>query len=354
MPSFPEPPPLPRVYRRGDYTAAQFREVVKDRKLVRVGWGGYLPEPTGPPWERERQRALGAIASVRGQLGDDVVICGPSAALLHGLWLGTWDGKVHVASPRRSGTSRPGVKRHLAEIPDADIVELAGLRVTSATRTVLDCARMLHPRWGLTVADSALRMLVKPSRDNRVGGETAMAEIRAGWLDRLEEFKRSPGIRVAIPVVTHASGYSESPGETGLRWVPLSRGLPPGTCQFPVVAGGRRFHLDLGWDVPCRLWLPDEPGRLVTASGVAVLGEEYDGEEKYRPNNPANPLAAVVREKDREDWLREAGAFLKRRRGHHLLDPDALYAAIAARFPRKIAEAARPIPGLMAPGSPRG
>ncbi|MEI2775155.1 MAG: hypothetical protein V9G19_04130 [Tetrasphaera sp.] len=39
---------------------------------------------------------------------------------------------------------------------------------------------------------------------------------------------------------------------------------------------------------------------------------------------------------------------MKRRRRQHLTDPDALYAAIAARFPRRVVAAARPVPGLMA------
>ncbi|MEI2775154.1 MAG: hypothetical protein V9G19_04125 [Tetrasphaera sp.] len=96
MPRFPGPPPLPRVYCSRDYTTAQFRALVADLGLVRVGWGGYIVAPTGPRWEQDNQRALGAIVSMRGRLAPDTAIWGPSAGLLHGCWLGESPGESGV------------------------------------------------------------------------------------------------------------------------------------------------------------------------------------------------------------------------------------------------------------------
>jgi hypothetical protein len=42
-------------------------------------------------------------------------------------------------------------------LSDAEIWTLStGLRLTSALRTVIDCARAWEPAWGLAVADAAL------------------------------------------------------------------------------------------------------------------------------------------------------------------------------------------------------
>lgn len=99
--------------------------------------------------------------------------------------------------------------------------------MTALHRTVLDCASHLPPRWGTAVADSAIRMLVRPRRGSPSDAEARASVIRAEWADRLDQRAGQRGIRICRPVVAHAQPLLESAGESGLHWVVVSRGLPP-------------------------------------------------------------------------------------------------------------------------------
>src|SRR5690606_1063502 len=113
--------------------------------------------------------------------------------------------QTHLTQPTKVG-GRPAaeVVRHCAPMAASEVVRIEGLRVTSLDRTVLDCVTTMHPRDALVIADSALRMLVKPDRRDRAGGDRRAAEVRSRWLSLLN-FR--PGRRGAVrarAVLAHA------------------------------------------------------------------------------------------------------------------------------------------------------
>lgn len=90
--------------------------------------------------------------------GAGALVCGPSAAALHG-----FDGMVleppfHVVIPRGRSVHRSGHHLHTSkDLPPIDHTRVAGIPVLAAPRTLIDVARWLRPA-ALTVAlDSALR-----------------------------------------------------------------------------------------------------------------------------------------------------------------------------------------------------
>ncbi|MEJ3653565.1 hypothetical protein WEH80_11330 [Actinomycetes bacterium KLBMP 9759] len=86
------------------------------------------------------------------------VISHASAAILHGLplWSVPLD-RVHLTRNRRSGARvSPLIHLHAAGLDVADVVELGGVLVTSAARTVVDLARSLPFDQAVVVADGTL------------------------------------------------------------------------------------------------------------------------------------------------------------------------------------------------------
>lgn len=333
------PRPLPSVWFSRDLGHDTVRAPVAAGELVPVRAGAYA-EPSdddAPNWQREVDSALQHLAAVSAQLECDRVISHQSAALLHGCWTGKLDGRTHLTQPFRPDENDvQGVRRHFAVLAAEDVVEIHGIQTTSVERTMEDCARSLHPRDGLRVADSALRLLEHPDRFDRDASQRRLHARQRTIQARLEQKKGWRGVVRGRAVLAAADGWSESAGESALRWVVLSRGLPAPVCQYPVTAGGRDYFLDLGWDL-CG---------TTTDTGAVVLGEEYDGVEKYAELGEASGRP-LFDEKQREDALRRERVHLRRRVSGDFADPDRLAADVAARFPHRIAIGFRPVPGLM-------
>lgn len=93
-----------------------------------------------------------AVAATDGAASHD------SAALVWQLDLVHHPAAVHVIVARsRSRASVSGGTVHRVDLPTTDVEERSGIRVTTALRTVLDCARVLSLTAAVVVADSALR-----------------------------------------------------------------------------------------------------------------------------------------------------------------------------------------------------
>lgn len=202
-----------------------------------------------------------------------------SAAALHGLPISVGDLRtVHLTYPESSGARRTaGLWRHASALTDDEIVIRRGLRVTTAARTLVDLAQTESTRAAVAVIDAALHdELVTPD-------DLARALHRA---------RRRHGIGSARRACALADGRSESVGESLLRVGMVQCGLPTPDVQVVVRSAAGRFlgRCDLGY------------------RQHAVL-IEFDGEVKYRgalrPGESATD--AVIREKAREDRLREAG-----------------------------------------------
>lgn len=210
------------------------------------------------------------------ELAPDAVASHVSAAVVHSLPIWNADlSRVHATRDRRSGARRsPVTHLHAARLEPDEIVVVAGVRVTSVARTVLDVARSSPFDAALVVADAALhRHLVTPAG-------------LAGALLRAERRRGTPG---AARVLAFARPGSMSVGETRSRIALRDAGLPVPELQWPVrrADGSRVGEVDFGWPA------------------LRTVGE-FDGRVKYgRSLRPGQDLAEVLfAEKRREDAVR--------------------------------------------------
>ncbi len=97
---------------------------------------------------------------------------------------------------------------HRTTLGPDDVVEHAGLRVTSTDRTLVDCLRNLPADEALAVADSALRAGVTPAR-----------------LLRLVSAMTGPGTPQARRIAAAADPRAANPFESVLRSIALEVGL---------------------------------------------------------------------------------------------------------------------------------
>ncbi|MBC7291709.1 MAG: hypothetical protein H5T83_10335, partial [Actinotalea sp.] len=135
------------------------------------------------------------------------------------------------------------------------------------------------------------------------------------------------GVRRAREVLGLADEGAESAGESMARAALLAVGLPPPETQVRIQTIEGPFWADLGW----RQW--------------RVLGE-YDGRAKY--GRTASDPAALVREKRREDLLRDEGWRVVRLTSRDLADPTAMAARVLGVVPRSAQGSLTPRPFLLA------
>lgn len=233
------------------------------------------------------------------------MLCHVSAAVVSGLRIWNVDlSTVHVwRSDLHSPRLEAGVHHHTGALPESDIVEIDGLRVTADARTAVDVARTVEFESAVVTADD---VLARPG----VQGDALLAV-----LDTMRDWR---GARTAGRVVEFADGRSESVGESRHR-VQIQRiGLPRPELQVVVSSpDGTEDRVDFYFD------------------GYATVGE-FDGREKYgrflRPGESAGD--AVWREKRREDRLRERGLQVVRPVWADLYRDDVMAARYRAAFAR--------------------
>jgi predicted transcriptional regulator of viral defense system len=259
--------------RAAGYSYDDVRVLLRGGSLTPVRRGAYLSGRW--PDDLLARHRLAVRAAVR-ELGADAVVSHASAAVLHGLpiWLIPLD-RVHVTKNRSSGGRRaPRVHVHVAALGPADVIDNAGIRVTSVARTIVDVARSVSFEKGVVVADAAL------SRGLVDGSDLA---------DSLHRMRRRGGVPLARRVIAFADARSESVGESRSRVAIARAGLPPPTLQWEVRDEDGRLigRVDFGW--------PEQ----------RVIGE-FDGRMKYgrQPDPDVTEGEAVYREKRREDELR--------------------------------------------------
>ncbi|MCP2266778.1 Transcriptional regulator, AbiEi antitoxin, Type IV TA system [Promicromonospora thailandica] len=268
-----------------DHDYAVLRRALAARDIERLRRGAYTAvDPAAAPIgaaEHARRRAEQTVVAVHRQLTAHHVVSHESAALLHGAPVWEMPSRVHLIQRYGSNAgSAPDIVRHRSILADDEIVTVAGVPVTSVTRTVLDCVCTMPPLAGLVLADWAL------------GTGVERAGLLAALADRSDRRNR----RQARLVLDLADGGAQSPWETRTRYVLLRAGFPRPRTQVPVVTRLGTFHCDVGWDG----W-----GPLI----------EFDGFVKYqdgvlRPGYDAD--AARFVEKRRDDAIRATGRALVR------------------------------------------
>lgn len=152
-----------------------------------------------------------------------------TAARLHGLYLWEVDDRIHLTVPflPSSGGHAGDVVAHTRALPDADVVQLDGYRVTSLARTAADSCLALSYGQGLILMDHALRL-----------GAAART-----WSANAPSSRACPA--------SETSGRSCRTATHGLsrRGKPL-RGTSSAGCASPSRCPIRRlYELPVGWRV---------------------------------------------------------------------------------------------------------
>lgn len=277
-PASPDPTssPLPEIHLARDLPRHVLRQGLASGAVVRVRAGAYAAPSAGGVWEQRRRLAQARIAAVTAQLSLDMVVSHQSAALLWGLPMVDRGAQVHII--QRSAAHRRGaadVVRHEHELSDGEVVDLAGVRVTSLERTMTDCALSLRPSAALVVCDAGLRR----------------GAARDHWSTMVGASAGRRGIVTARAVLELADDGAESAGESLARYLVLRAGLPVPQTQVRIVTVDGTYWSDIGWPQ----W------------HVAI---EYDGRAKYSAAGDA--AEAVLAERRREVAIHRAGWHLVR------------------------------------------
>lgn len=306
-----------------------------DDGLTRLHRGAYVHVPPDLTGKRKAEFvALARCVAYAEQLRATVVFSHDSAALLHGLPLWTYGRQTHVyQSYSWSGEGDPDLVRRAGHLAPEDCTTVHGIPVTTLERTAVDCARTMHPRDALVVVDAALRRLASvEDRDDRDASLRRVEEARAGLLERVHALGPARGVAQARAVIAAADGLAESPGESVMRWVAVSRGLPAPELQYPVRTRIGTFYLDGAWH----------------GDGWR-LGIEHDGSVKYCGEGP-DAAAVVEREKRREDAIREDGGYrMLRTVTKDLGRVRETFARMCTALPTELVRGAEPVLGLYVP-----
>ncbi|MFN8098339.1 MAG: hypothetical protein U0Q21_08645 [Dermatophilaceae bacterium] len=280
--SRPLPPFAPSVLRLGrDLRMVGIDPVRKDWHRVRRGV--WLETKV---WERltpEQRHAAEVHAAAQTFTRSSTMFCRSSAAAVLGMpRIDPWPRVIHILVDDEPGSGRApggsfGLHRHRGTVDPG--VTVAGLRVTTPARTVIDLARFDALANALTAADYALRVGLC-TRANLLG--ECLAIPRGG-----------SGRRAARLVVDLAEAGGASPGESLSRLQMFRANLPRPVLQQDFRdARGLIGYTDFYWP---------HVGRR------GVIGE-FDGHLKYRVDPSASPHEVeetLWQEKQREDRLRK-------------------------------------------------
>ncbi|WP_157431530.1 hypothetical protein [Actinomadura hibisca] len=163
-----------------------------------------------------------------------------------------------------SGEGPPGDDPRWVELPEEHVTEESGVRLTSLSRTALDCARWLSEPEALAALDQFLRRGVR--RD----------ELRS-MARPLTGYRGNKRLRTLLALGDEGA---ESPGESRTRLIVLKAGFPRPQTQIPVRGPcGASLYVDMGYP-------------------QYRVGLEYDGESHHSGRR------ARTRDMGRLRWLR--------------------------------------------------
>ncbi|SFS02331.1 hypothetical protein SAMN04487783_0643 [Agrococcus baldri] len=238
---------------------------------IRRGWYVDRAALEALPQHQRHLLDVRAVAAARPR----AIFARESALVLAGLPAGIPQDVFTIGRTATSGYAN-GVRHSHAAIDDADVVETDGIAHCSPAYALADIARRGRQVDAVSALDWALRT-------GAVGREAVT--------DALARQGRR-GQRRAAWVVAFADPLAESVGESWSRVAFHRMGAPSPQLQVRVMTRlGPRFP-DFLWERP----------------GMRPLGGEFDGAVKYGVLAAANgvqPVDAVIREKQREDALRE-------------------------------------------------
>jgi hypothetical protein len=297
---------LRREALRHGYSDRHLTAAVADRYITRVRHGAYTLRSIwdgADAIERHRLRARAVLRSHSSPLA----LSHTSAAIEHGLRVYKPDlSRVHVTClDNVIAKTTPDVAYHVAPVPDSElIVPAKGPVLVAPLRAGLETASLGTVAQGVVVLDSVIDL-----------GHAELEEI----IERYRLFHGPGATRLQVTVRLVRKG-SESIGESLARHLGFAHHLPEPVLQFEV---------------------RDEHGILIGRTDFAwpdhgLLGE-FDGLTKYGRLLKEGETAAeaVVREKTREDRLREqTGWLMIRIIWAELMQPTATAARLRAQLER--------------------
>ncbi|CAM3212652.1 hypothetical protein ACSL103130_12990 [Actinomyces slackii] len=312
--------------------------------LQRVMRGVYIKlELDRQRWEQRFTVSLGRAMAALRTTPSARCLTHTSAALVHGLSMWTQEPDVYLALPsrpqrctvllptfhfpatgepvvvQRAGVydARVRIHRRCLEVADEEIEVVSGVAVTTILRTAFDAACDEPPANALSIADAALRRYCQPDLWHPEACQDRLAQARAYWDALLERHRGRRGLPRARAVLAVASPWAMLPGESVLRWLVLSLGLPAPSLQRLVVTRRGEYFIDLCW--------PE--------FGIAL---EFDGRLKYRTEDD------VFAEKLRQDAIHDLGWDFLRVTWQDLQDMAALADRLLRLFPASVVAGLRP------------
>lgn len=262
------------------YTDRDITRALRSGELTRVRQGAYIATDRwegADPLVRHHIRSCAVLRTHTGR----VALSHTSAAVEHGLRL--YDpglDRVHVTRlDGGSGGRTREVVYHAGACDEGSLATTNGRLCVTPARAALETASLHDVQSGLVTLDSALNL-----------GLATWADL-ASLYERRSRWPHSRRLQVTLRL---ARPGAESVGESRMRYLCWSQGVPEPVLQYPVRdrAGHLVGRCDMAW--------PDH----------GVLGE-FDGRVKYTTLRTAgeSPEDVVYREKVREDALREAAGF---------------------------------------------
>lgn len=259
--------------RRAGYQHAEIRHLCSSGAWVRLRRGVYMTadELSGIETPRQRHR-IDCLAVVLELHRQTTVVSHASAVRLWGLPVRrSLPHLVRLTDPTLSRRGRGYVVTQ-SPLRRNDVATSGPLRLTSAARTLLDCARA----WDLEDTVVAMDAGLLAEKVTTAQLDAGLAALR-GW----------PGAARAARAVGLADGRAESPLETRGRLRIVGAGLPTPKLQVEIHTQGRLVGVVDAW---------------FEEAAVAV---EFDGRIKYTdPWRGRSPERVLWDEKRREDELR--------------------------------------------------
>lgn len=264
------------------YDDRDLRAARRDGAIVRIRYGAYARTDR---WEAadDRDKHLMRASAVLLSHDSELALSHTTAAVAHGLRLYQPDlDRIHVTTRTGNiGRTDRDLVYHQGACDDGDLRMVGHLPVVDPVRAGLEAASLGTVAQGVVVLDSVVHL-------EHAGLEEIQERYR-------EVFTGLPHARKLQVTVRLVRAGSESVAESLGRHMMWTQHVPEPVLQFEV---------------------RDEYGNLIGRTDYAwpeygVLGE-MDGKEKYqrwlRPGETA--AEAVVREKTREDQLRERTGWL--------------------------------------------
>jgi hypothetical protein len=266
------------------YRPREIAGLLRSREWRRVRHGAYALGSVVDALDPAGLHILTARAVV-GSLDGRVVLTHVSALAVHRVPLWGVDlRQVHVHREEAHSTRRSaGVVHHGGLLPESEIIEVDGLLVSVAERSVVDAARIVPFEAGVVLADGGMRL---------PGFDESLAE---GVLERQRDWAGSVN---ASRVLHFADAAAQTVGESRARVLLARIGVPRPTLQHPI---------------------RDSAGRLLGISDFYIeeyeTAAEFDGRLKYGRAlyEGSNRLDhgdvgdVVWQEKRREDSFRDEG-----------------------------------------------